>query len=71
MKKKYKSKSYTQCHCHGDCFMLGANKNKNEPCWGEVVAIDEILDEDESYWIHACEGHEGMYQSGDEYIPEQ
>ena len=69
MEKVYSLPSYTRCHCQSDCFKFG--QNENEPCWGEVVAIDEVCyeadGEDDSYWIHSCQGHINMYESNEEY----
>lgn len=32
--------------------------DKAEPCWGEVTAVDEVLEADGGWcWIHACSGH--------------
>lgn len=29
-----------------------------EPCWGDVVVVDEeALGDDDWFWVHACEGH--------------
>lgn len=68
---EYKSESYKRCHCQSDCYMLDINENANEPCWGEVNAIDEIDWGDGEYsWVHCCEGHWNMYQSNEPYIPE-
>lgn len=55
------SPSYKQCYCGVDCPFL--DMNDDEPCWGEVCAVDEWVAEDYSdhEWIHACEGHSGSY----------
>ena len=47
--------------CNSDCYKLG--ENKNEPCWGEICAVDEIYwgYDDDSSWIHSCEGHYDQY----------
>lgn len=65
-KSKYKSKSYEQCHCHGDCYMLKENKDNKDstkPCWGEVEAIEELDRGNTDIWIHSCQGHFDCYES--------
>jgi len=52
----YKSESYKECHCGADCRILEFN-DKEEPCWGEVHAVDEETFGDDWSWIHGCEGH--------------
>jgi len=63
-----KAASYRPCHCKEDCFAL--DLHENEPCWGEVVAIDEMCSGDDYYFIHSCQGHKDKYEGG-EYIPER
>ena len=52
-KESYKS---TECCVDGDCYML--DSEENEPCWGQVTVVaKEYTDDDDYWWIHACEGH--------------
>lgn len=60
--------SYKACTCGADCWAEGTNDN--EPCWGEVSAIDEWYSEDDYGWIHGCEGHDGDMYCGKSYRPE-
>ena len=54
-----RSPSYrpSEC-CNADCH-LGT---ETEPCWGEVEVVDEEYDEQDSYWVHACQGHKGLWE---------
>lgn len=47
-----------KCDCGADCDFT---KTDPRPCWGEVHAIDEIETGDGYEWVHACEGHAGVY----------
>lgn len=60
-----KLKSYKKCYCGVDCYNINDHK-EGEPCWGEVHAVSEVVTEDDSWYIHACEGHAGLL-FGDEY----
>lgn len=46
--------SYEQCSCGSDCMSIDKSE---EPCWGEVNAIDEINLGDDWGWVHGCKGH--------------
>jgi hypothetical protein len=49
--------------CGGTCFAQETHET-NEPCWGEVEVVDEEYNGDDYWWIHACEGHVGCWNSG-------
>ena len=52
------SKSYNPGACCGsNCFKF----DDDEPCWGDVEVIDEEWTEEDSWWIHACQGHKSMW----------
>ncbi len=60
-----RSSSYavSSCSCKADCIYLDANEA--QPCWGEVVVIDEVeWDDDDWAWVHVCYGHREYYYSG-------
>jgi hypothetical protein len=64
------SKTYNpKACCNSDCYALDCNKNQDEPCWGDVEVIDEIVYDDDWSWIHACQGHKSCWE-GKPYIPE-
>ena len=48
--------SYKDADC---CFQLDCcfGDTKSEPCWGQTTVVDEICAEEDSSWVHACEGH--------------
>lgn len=52
----FRSSSYRPCHCGGECYI----GTQAEPCWGRVSAVDRYEGEDDTIWIHACEGHEDI-----------
>lgn len=62
----HRSPSYrsSEC-CNADCH-LGT---VTEPCWGEVEVVDEEYDEQDYYWVHACQGHKILWD-GIPYVPE-
>lgn len=60
----YKS---VRCCTDTDCYRL--DSEDAEPCWGQVRVIAEDYDEDDYWWIHACEGHEDCPYL-DKYKPE-
>jgi len=62
------NKSYKPCHCGDDCFAL-PTEALNEPCWGQVEAVDEVHAGDDWVWVHACQGHSDCYEGG-KYKPE-
>ena len=67
----YQSSSYrpSEC-CHADC-VCGSFSEPSEPCWGTVVVVGEDYDDDEdSYWVHACEGHVNCHDGDSKYTPE-
>ena len=52
------------CYCGASCYF----EKSDEPCWGEVEAIDEYYSDDGDYeWIHACQGHKNC-SFGSKYI---
>jgi len=57
------SKSYKKCSCQDDCYALGMHED--EPCWGNVNAIDEVQEWIDWDWVHACQGHKAKYDGGD------
>lgn len=64
-----KSKSYKQATCclDHDCDF----EEDDQICWGEVTVINEVqIGEDAWAWVHACEGHYNVLNSGGKYIPE-
>lgn len=55
------SESYKECDaCGADCDLFNFQR-EGEPCWGEVIVVDEISSDDDYGWIHACEGHADCY----------
>lgn len=42
--------------------------SEEEPCWGEVDVRGEDSWGEDWYWIHACEGHAGLWE-GEPYKP--
>lgn len=62
----YRSPSYRPAEC---CNAECPHDREDEPCWGEVEVIDEHYTEDDSWWVHACQGHKGVYE-GHPYEPE-
>ncbi len=64
--------SYKQADCcvNCDCDCDYLNWYDNEPCWGQVTVVDEIYSDDDSWWIHACEGH-AERNDGGKYIESQ
>lgn len=46
------------CCPEADCYLFGTDA---EPCWGQVAVVAEEYNEDDCWWIHACEGHEDYY----------
>lgn len=50
--------------CGADCW--GEDwQTPEQPCWGDVRAVDEEAAGDGDYcWVHACEGHGAMYEGG-------
>ena len=60
-------KSKKCCNC--DCWLLGQGKGI---CWGDVGVDTEVtVAEDDWVWIHACQGHKGMYDDPDEKYKEE
>ena len=53
--------------CNALCY-TGENRPE-EPCWGDVTCIDETWDDEDAYWVHACDGHQPAYEGG-KYKPE-
>jgi len=55
--------SYKRCCVGGECDF---KSTPEQPCWGEVNAVDEIEGGDGEYWwVHACQGHsmgDGTYE---------
>jgi hypothetical protein len=62
--------SYNPSSCCGaHCFRYKGYPD--EPCWGEVEVIEEEMDGDDWWWIHACQGHLDCYCNPDgKYRPE-
>ena len=50
--------------CGASCF--GKDSDPLQPCYGEVVVIDEEYNDDDYWWVHACQGHRNGYGT---YIP--
>jgi hypothetical protein len=46
--------------CTADCCF----GNDEEPCWGDVEVVGEDWNEEDSTWIHACQGHLHMWEGG-------
>jgi len=70
----FKSKSYkTCCSCDAHC-LRSDDATEQQPCWGEVDAIDEIPSTDDDWtWLHGCQGHINYDWTGsvpNVYIPE-
>lgn len=51
--------------CFADCVHL--NRKDDEPCWGEIFVTDEVYNDEDSWWIHECEGHYGCYSGEEKY----
>ena len=64
-----RSESYkiSEC-CHSDCWLL--DTYDDQPCWGQVVVSAEEYSEDDSWWIHECEGHYEVYDGVEQYKKE-
>lgn len=59
---KTTSNSYKLCNCGEGC--VAFESNPDQPCWGQVSAVDEVETSDGDWvWIHACEGHWDLYDS--------
>ncbi len=52
------------CTCGASCDWEDTGK----PCYGKIEAIEELRSDDDFYWMHACEGHQNMYENKG-YIP--
>lgn len=65
------SPSYRQADCCSttDCNYLST---PNQPCWGQVECVEDYFENDDHYWVHACEGHRGgtKYCDYGGYTPE-
>lgn len=50
------------CNCGAPCAW---SHRIGEPCWGPVSVVDDV-DEGAvgSTWIHACQGHEAVWDGG-------
>jgi len=53
----------TPCSCGEKC-IYDDEQDERGPCWGRVSAIAEETSDDDWWWIHACEGHETVYEGG-------
>jgi len=54
-------KEIKNCYCGAPCDF----EKEDEPCWGDINAVDEVYDDDGYYeWIHACEGHRQCSMGG-------
>lgn len=65
------AKTYITDTCCGTACSFVYRATDEQPCWGEIHAVDEELVYEgdsvvDSYWIHGCEGHGNSY---DTYIP--
>jgi hypothetical protein len=61
--------SYKSAPCCGDeCIYLG--DNPDQPCWGQVMVVDEAGSVENHWWVHACEGHADLYNEDGEYVKE-
>lgn len=52
--------TYKPCDCGAHCLIGIQNLAKGittEPCWGLVLAVDEVGPADDFGYIHVCEGH--------------
>jgi hypothetical protein len=53
-----------------DCKYFGTD---GEPCWGNIIPVDEIYIDEPDYsdhwWVYTCWGHEERYDGG-LYVPE-
>lgn len=61
--------SSKKCSCGAGCAWEGTDDK--EPCWGEIHVVGEYEEEGNMFgwgWIHACDGHAGMWD-GDGYCP--
>lgn len=55
-------KGHAEC-CGASCF-AEHQQDQLGKCWGKVKVIDEEHNDEDHWWIHACQGHCEMY-SGD------
>jgi hypothetical protein len=46
-------KDIKNCYCGAPCDFV----RDDEPCWGDIDVVDEIVYDDDYSWVHACEGH--------------
>lgn len=45
-------------------------QDRGEPCWGRVEVVDDVIEADGGrVYIHACQGHAGVWDS-QPYRPE-
>lgn len=61
----YRLASYNPSACCGAHCYFG---KPDSPCWGDVEVVGEQIVEDDSWWIHACQGHYEVADGG-AYIP--
>lgn len=55
----------TVCDRCGDGCYYAPEQPKYGPCWGLVRPVDQRMNDDgESYWIHACDGHQRIWFGG-------
>lgn len=40
--------------CGDDCWAIYRD---DEPCWGDVEVIDEVVCGSDWAWVHGCQGH--------------
>lgn len=59
------------CCLGGSCFAEDSPFQKGT-CWGGCQVEAEEYSDDDYWWVHACEGHRGTYESPyDAYSPKQ
>lgn len=65
--RKFVSSSYSREVSGKDCFNYD-NSNETEPCWGQVLAINNYCDDLNNFTIYICEGHSNIHTRV--YVPE-
>jgi hypothetical protein len=58
------SAAVTDRCCGADC-VYEYDQAKYGQCWGRVQAVDEEYDDEDHWFVHACEGHYEMYPGSD------
>jgi hypothetical protein len=49
----------TACGCVDPCSF----EDMDGKCWGTIEVVAEEYNDEDHWWIHECEGHEGYYDN--------